>query len=103
MLRTTLICAAILIGTMKAEAQTTVPFPGYGPLYSNGTINGGRDYSDWQSTRRDHGLDYDQSAIEPRHDYYQPAPSVDPYHGHGYNGIDDDAYGRSRSSIDRGW
>jgi hypothetical protein len=62
MLRTTLVFATILGGTVTAQAQYTTPFPGYGPLYGNGTIQGGREYSDWQQTRRDHGLDYDQDA-----------------------------------------
>jgi hypothetical protein len=51
MLRTTLVLAAILVtavlvGNIKAQAQYATSFPGYGPLYGNGTIQGGRDYSD---------------------------------------------------------
>jgi glucan phosphorylase len=85
MLRAALVCAAILItailaGTLKAQAQAQTPFPGYGPLYGNGTIQGGLDYNDWQQTRRDHGLDYDQS-IDQRRDTYQPYPSVTPSYG----------------------
>jgi hypothetical protein len=55
---------ATFVIILQARAQYATPFPGYGPLYSNGTIQGGRDYSDWQQTRRDHGLDYDQDAIQ---------------------------------------
>lgn len=76
MLKTTLIFTAILVE--KAQAQT--PFPGYGPLYGNGTIQGGRDYNDWQQTRRDHGLDYDQDALGHR-DTYQHYPSISPSYG----------------------
>ena len=83
MLRTTLVCTAILVTAILAgaKAQAQTPFPGIGPLYGNGTIQGGRDYNDWQQTRRDHGLDYDHSIDQQRRDTYQPYSSVSPSYG----------------------
>jgi hypothetical protein len=85
MLKSVIICAAIASFAIipQARAQYATPFPGYGPLYGNGTIQSGRDYSDWQQTRRDHGLDYDQDALGHR-DTYQPYPSVSPSYGSAY-------------------
>jgi hypothetical protein len=67
--------AFILLAT-TAQAQT--PFPGVGPLYGSGVIQGNRDYNDWQQTRRDHGLDYDR-AIDRSRDIYQPYFSETPH------------------------
>jgi hypothetical protein len=90
MLRATLVCAALALFIAIPSARAQGQFPGIGPLYGNGTIQGGRDYDDWQQTRRDHGLDYDHS-IDQRRDTYQPYPSVSPSYG------SDDPY-RSRPS-----
>ncbi|MFZ2079914.1 MAG: hypothetical protein WAV38_25360, partial [Xanthobacteraceae bacterium] len=57
-------------------------------LYGSGIIQGGRDYNEWQQTRRDHGLDYDRDALD-RRDPYQPYFSETPH-------IPDDPY-RPRS------
>lgn len=101
MLKSVIICTAIAATFAvipQAHAQYATPFPGYGPLYGNGSIQGGRDYNDWQATRRDHGLDYDQS-IDQRRDTYQPYSyqGMDEYgfargsnHGHGHYDGDDD-------------
>jgi hypothetical protein len=77
MLKSVIICTAIATFAIipTAKAQVTTPFPGPGALYANGTIQGGRSYSDWQQTRRDHGLDYDQNALQRPRDTYQPYPS----------------------------
>jgi hypothetical protein len=81
MLKSVIICTAIATFAIIPTAKAQTPFPGYGPLYGNGTIQGGRSYSDWQQTRRDHGLDYDQDALQRPRDTYQPYPSVS--HGFG--------------------
>jgi hypothetical protein len=97
MLKSVIICTAIATFAIIPQAHAQTPFPGYGPLYGSGAIQGGRDYSDWQQTRRDHGLDYDQDAIQ-RHDQgYQPYSSVTPRISDPYN---DDDYYRPRNYSD---
>jgi hypothetical protein len=74
---------AILLATATAQAQT--PFPGVGPLYGSGVIQGNRDYNDWQQTRRDHGLDYDRAIDRPSvyQPYFSETPHMsDPYRSH---------------------
>jgi len=76
-----MISSALFAIIPHAKAQSTVPFPGPGPLYGVGIIQGGRSYEDWQQTRRDRGLDYDQNAIRRDNvpgNPYQPYPSVSP-------------------------
>ena len=80
MLKSVIICAAIAAFASIPQAHAQGQFPGIGPLYGNGTIQGGRSYEDWQQTRRDHGLDYDQDALG-RRDTYQPYTSVSPSYG----------------------
>ena len=86
MLKSVIICAAIAAFASIAQAHAQSQFPGIGPLYGNGTIQGGRSYEDWQQTRRDHGLDYDHS-IDQRRDTYNPVPDV----GHSRD-LGDDGY-----------
>jgi len=74
MLRIAFAFAAILAAT-SAQAQ---PFPGAGPLIGSGAIQGPHDYSDWQATRRDRGLDFDRDALD-RRDPYQPYFSETPH------------------------
>lgn len=74
MLRIAFFAFTAILGATSAQAQT---FPGPGPLYGSGVIQGDRDYNDWQQTRRDHGLDYDQSL--DRRDPYQPYFSATPH------------------------
>ena len=80
MLKSVIICAAIAAFASIAQAHAQSQFPGIGPLYGNGTIQGGRSYEDWQQTRRDHGLDYDQDALGHRNPY-NPVPSVTESYG----------------------
>jgi hypothetical protein len=93
MLKSVIICTAIATFAIIPQAHAQTPFPGIGPLYGNGTIQGGRSYDDWQQTRRDHGLDYDHSIDSPNSGY-QPYSSVTPHTSDPYN---DNDYYRPRS------
>jgi hypothetical protein len=72
MLRTTLVFAAILVGTASVQAQHADRYYDGGPLM----LQGPRDYDDWQSQRRGFGLDYDHSIDRPP--AYQPYVGVAP-------------------------
>ena len=76
-----------MLTATAAQAQYGLPYPA-GIGVGNGTLQGQRDYNDWQQTRRDHGLDYDRSVDRPSP--YQPYPTVaphyDPYHPRTNNG-----------------
>jgi hypothetical protein len=78
MLKSILLVTALVAAVSTVHAQSSIPFPGPGPLVGSGVIQGNRSYEDWQQTRRDHGLDYDHSAIRPDPSPYQPYPSVSP-------------------------
>jgi hypothetical protein len=78
-----LIVSPAILSTAQAQYQT--PFPGIGPLYGNGTIQGGRSQQEWDQVRRDHGLPptgYGED-INRRVPSYQ---SLDPYQGPVRNG-----------------
>jgi hypothetical protein len=82
MLKSVIICTAITTFAIiaQAHAQAPYPSPSIGEMYGAGIIQGNRDYNDWQQTRRDHGLDYDQDALGHRNPY-NPVPSVTESYG----------------------
>jgi len=85
MLKSVIICTAIATFAIIPHAHAQTPFPGIGPLYGGGVIQGGRSYEDWQQTRRDRGLDYDQDALGHR-DTYDPVPRLsNPGDDYGYH------------------
>jgi hypothetical protein len=97
MLKSVIICTAIATFAIIPQGRAQTPFPGPGPLIGSGAIQGPNSYSDWQQTRRDRGLDYDQDALGHRNSYdpvprlsnpnnndygYHPRDSYDWHHGY---------------------